>query len=96
LVGGENDDYGIGATWVFTRSGSTWTQQGSKLVGTGASVQSRQGQSVALNSDATYALVGGYQDNSRTGATWVFTRNGTTWTQQGSKLVGTGGVGLQQ
>ena len=101
LVGGDEDNGGVGAVWVFTRSGATWTQQGSKLVGTGAVGDANQGSSVALSSDGNTALIGGpnddgtgpaaYRDN--VGAVWVFTRSGTTWTQQGSKLVGTGAAG---
>jgi hypothetical protein len=34
LVGGPGDSSGIGAAWVFVRSGGVWTQQGPKLVGT--------------------------------------------------------------
>jgi hypothetical protein len=37
--------------------------------------------------------VGGPQDNSNEGAAWVFTRSGGMWSQQGPKLVGTGGIG---
>jgi hypothetical protein len=36
IVGGYVDNGGVGAAWVFTRSGGAWTQQGAKLVGTGA------------------------------------------------------------
>ncbi len=90
LIGGPNDNGQAGAAWVFTRSGTTWTQQGPKLVGTGASGSAQQGQSVALSSDGNTALIGGPFDNNLVGAAWVFTRSGTTWTQQGSKLVGTG------
>jgi hypothetical protein len=92
LVGGPGDNNGIGAAWIFTRSGSTWTQQGNKLVGTGNSGASGQGSSVALSADGNTALVGGPGDNTGFGAVWVFTRSGSTWTQQGSKLVGTGGT----
>ena len=35
MVGGSNDNGGIGAAWMFTRSGSYWTQD-KNLVGTGA------------------------------------------------------------
>jgi hypothetical protein len=79
--------------WVFTRSGTTWTQQGPKLVGTGATGHASQGWSVALSGDGNTALVGGDGDNGYVGAAWVFTRSGTTWTQQGRKLVGTGATG---
>ena len=96
LVGGYNDNSSQGAVWVFTRSGSTWTQQGSKLVGTGNTGAAYQGWSVALSSDGNTALVGGYADDSNQGAVWVWTRSGSTWTQEGSKLVGSGNTGAAQ
>jgi hypothetical protein len=79
--------------WVFTRSGGTWTQQGKKLVGTGAVGKARQGMSVSLSADGNTAIVGGWSDNGKTGAAWVFTRTGGVWTQQGKKLVGSDAVG---
>ena len=90
IVGGAGDNSNIGAVWVFTRSGGVWTQQGSKLVGTGAVGNARQGISVALSADGNTAIVGGNGDNSNTGAAWVFTPSGGVWSQQGNKLVGTG------
>ena len=89
LVGGFADDAGKGAAWVFTRSGSTWNQQGPKLTGGGEIGAGAFGSSVALSADGTTALIGGtYDDNS--GAAWVFTRAGSTWSQQGGKLTGSG------
>jgi hypothetical protein len=95
IVGGFEDNAGTGAAWIFTRNNGVWTQQGSKLVGTGAVGNAAQGWSVALSADGNTAIVGGYGDNSQTGAAWVFTRSGGVWSQQGSKLVGTGVVGNQ-
>lgn len=92
VVGGFGDNSNTGAAWVYTRSGTTWTQQGSKLVGTGSIGAARQGFSVSISADGNTALLGGSGDNSNRGATWVFTRNGSTWSQQGNKLVGTGGT----
>jgi hypothetical protein len=68
-----------------------WTQQGSKLVGTGATGHAFQGNSVAMSGDGNTAIVGGPADGL-IGAAWVYTRSGGVWTQQGSKLVGTGGL----
>jgi FG-GAP repeat len=82
-----------GAAWVFTRSGGVWSQQGPKLVGTGATGNSHQGTSVALSADGNTALVGGPFDNDHAGAAWVFTRSGGVWRQQGSKLTGAGATG---
>jgi hypothetical protein len=93
LVGGPSDNDGAGAAWVWTRSGGVWTQQGSKLVGSGAVGNAQQGWSVFLSGDSNTALIGGPADNSNAGAVWVWTRSGGVWSQQGSKLVGTGAVG---
>jgi hypothetical protein len=95
IVGGYFDNSGIGAVWVFTRSGGVWSQQGAKLVGTGT-LYAYQGNSVAISGDGNTAIVGGSSDNGGFGAAWVFTRSGGVWTQQGSKLVGTGGVNPRQ
>jgi hypothetical protein len=87
MLGGYGDNAGAGAAWVFTRSNGVWTQQGNKLTGTGAIGNAYRGSSVALNADGNTAIVGGPRDNTIRGAVWVFTRNGTTWTQQGNKLI---------
>ncbi len=86
------EDTPNGATWIFVRSGGTWTQQGSKLVGLGA-VTANQGYSLALSADGNTLAVGSTMDNSNTGAAWIFVRNGTTWSPQGSKLTVTGNTG---
>ena len=94
IVGGINDNNGVGAAWIFTRSNGAWTQQGNKLVGTGASDAAYQGGSVALSADGNTAIIGGGNDGFSHGAAWIFTRTGSVWTQQGSKLVGTGAIGF--
>ena len=86
---GERDGWGgsyafldTGGAWVFVRTDTTWAQQGSKLLGTGASNPACQGLSVSLSADGNTAIVGGPLDNNQAGAAWVYTRNGTTWAQQ--------------
>ena len=80
-------------SWVFTRRGGIWSQQGKQLIGSGAVGSARQGMSVALSADGNTAIVGGWSDHDRTGAAWVFTRSSGIWSQQGKKLVGSGAVG---
>ena len=87
IVGGPFDGF-TGAAWIFTRSGGAWTQQGNKLLGTGAQGNALQGTSVALSSDGNTALIGGPADSGGVGAIWIFTRSNGLWTQQGAKLVG--------
>ena len=79
---------------MFTRSGSTWTQQGAKLHRPSGEIgEGEFGYSVALSGDGNTALIGGPGDNAKVGAAWVFTRSGSTWTQQGAKLTGSGETG---
>jgi uncharacterized protein YdbL (DUF1318 family) len=94
IVGGPFDNNSAGAVWVWTRSAGVWTQQGNKLVGSGAVGFAQQGYAVALSADGNTAIVGGHMDGSAAGgAAWVWTRSGGVWTQQGNKLVGSGSVG---
>ena len=93
IVGGSNDNGNAGAAWIWTRTGVNWTQQGTKLFASDATGNASQGWSVALSADGNTAIVGGQGDNGSIGAAWVWTRSGITWTQQGTKLVGSGYVG---
>lgn len=93
IVGGYQDNSNAGAVWVFTRSAGAWSQEGAKLTGSDATAGAWQGHSVAVSSDGNTAVVGGPQDNGGVGAAWVFTRSAGVWSQQGAKLVGTGGLG---
>ena len=92
IVGGHEDNGAVGAAWIYTRANGVWSQQGTKLVGSGAVGGSGQGVAVALSWDGNTAIVGGPWDNSIAGGAWVFTRSGNTWTQQGGKLVPPGAV----
>jgi uncharacterized protein YdbL (DUF1318 family) len=79
IAGGPDDNDNTGAAWVFTRSGGQWSQQGAKLVGTGASAQGSPAGSttpVALSGDGNTAIVGRPNHNADIGAAWVFTRSG--------------------
>ncbi|MBS0196230.1 MAG: hypothetical protein JSR77_05680 [Planctomycetes bacterium] len=90
LVGAYLDDVGSvtdqGSAYVFTRSGTAWTQQ-AKLVPTGGPRVDSFGASVSLFGDT--ALVG--SSFSSTSAAFVFTRSGTTWAQR-ARLVRADGV----
>ena len=93
LITGPGNEGGAGAAWVFTRSGSTWTQQGGKITGGEESGTSNFGYSAALSGDGNTALIGGTADDHGAGAAWVFTRSEGSWSQQGEKLTGEGEVG---
>jgi len=90
VVSHEDDNSEFGAVWVFTRSGSIWTQQGNKLLPSDNTGAPLIGYSVAISADGTTIMAGGRNDNNFKGAAWIFTLSGGAWTQQGSKLVSTG------
>ena len=91
VIGDPGSEENVGAAWVFTRSGSTWTQR-AKLVGTGETGAGQFGARVALSGDGGTALIGGFSDGAGVGAAWVFTGSEATWTQQ-AVLKGDGEVG---
>ena len=101
IVGGPHDNPGdrsvpfgldaVGAAWVFTRSDGVWTQQGNKLVSTGAAGSARQGMSVALSADGNTAIMGGLANDGGVGAASAFVRSGGQWAQD-QKMVGTGAM----
>lgn len=72
-----------GAVWVFTRVNSTWTQQGQKLVGSGATSNGMEGDAVAISGDGNTILVG---NGSTEDGVYVFTRSNGVWSQQGGAL----------
>jgi hypothetical protein len=74
VSGGRHDNGVIGAAWVFTRSGTTWTQK-QMLIGSGGIGNSSQGSSVAVSGDGSTILVGGFLDNGNIGASWLWTKN---------------------
>lgn len=85
LVGAPYDDQAArdaGAAYVFTRGAAGWVLQ-QKLVVAGGSVSDFAGVSVALNGDT--AVLGAWGVDGTgfdSGAAYVFTRSGSTWTQQ--------------
>jgi hypothetical protein len=81
-----------GAVYVYTRSGSTWTQGPSILSGDGVEGDNF-GVSLAVDGDTL--VVGAQLKNNGTtffqGAAYVFTGAGATWTQQAKLLADDGG-----
>jgi hypothetical protein len=72
-----------GSAYVFTRSGTTWTQQ-AKLTGSTVVSGDEFGYSVAISGDTIVvgARAESSTDDAYNGDAYVFTRSGTTWSQQ--------------
>lgn len=83
VVGATKDGSDEAAAYVFTRSGSVWTQE-AKLVAADPEA-SGFGAAVAISGDTV--LVGAYGSGPvEQGAAYVFRRTGTTWTQEAKLL----------
>jgi hypothetical protein len=105
----DNSASGFGAVYVFTRSGTAWSQQ-AYVKASNSGAGDEFGISLALSSDGNTLAVGALMessndtginvdqvDNSATGsgAVYVFTRSGTAWSQQAYvKASNTGGFDL--
>ncbi len=87
LIGARfDDDDGVdsGSAYVFTRTGTAWSQQ-AKLTAADSAAGDWFGYSVALSSDT--ALIGAHfndydVDGVDSGSAYIFKRSGTTWSQQ--------------
>ncbi len=62
-----------GGAYTFSYDGSSWQQEGGKLLGTGTTGTTAQGTSIALNDAGTVLALGGPTDSSLRGAAWTFT-----------------------
>jgi hypothetical protein len=87
LIGAYYDENLSGSAYVFTRTGTTWTQQATLLALERTAVDSF-GISVSLSGDT--ALIGACNDENLSGSAYVFTRTGTTWTEQAKLLASDG------
>jgi hypothetical protein len=85
-----------GSAYIFTRSGTVWTEQQKLTASDGAAFDSF-GWSVAISGDTV--IVGAYRDTTAAGtfagSAYIFTRSGTIWTQQ-QKLTASDGVAFDQ
>lgn len=73
-----------GAAYVFTRVGGTWQQQ-AYLKAFNSTTDDEFGGAVAISADGTTIAVGARNEDSSavfSGAVYIFTRTGTTWSQQ--------------
>ena len=96
IVSATQDDIDLnsnqGSAYVFTRTGTVWTQQ-QKLTANDSAAEDFFGGGLALSGDT--AIIGAFGNDvdgkTNQGAAYVFTRSGTTWTQQ-QKLTASDGA----
>ena len=83
----------VGAAYVFTRSGNSWHQQ-AKLTANDGAAKDEFGGKVALSNDT--AVIGAiFHDDKgdNSGSAYVFSRSGTTWSQQAKLTASDGAAG---
>ena len=103
--GSNNSSANSGAAYIFTRSGSTWTQQAYLKAGN-SGANDWFGASVAVSGDT--AVIGAWQEDSNattvggngannsaanSGAAYVFTRSAGVWSQQAYLKASNSGAG---
>ncbi len=84
---------GSGSAYVFTRSGSTWSEQATLTASDGAA-EDCFGWAVVVEGDT--AVIGAPADDDMgddSGSAYVFTRSGSTWTEQ-DKVTAPDGVSM--
>lgn len=86
VVSSDLDDVGAnanqGSSYVFLRSGTSWSQQ-AKLTASDGAASDNFGNSIAISGDVI--VVGAYLDNGQAGtdqgSAYIFVRSATVWTQ---------------
>ena len=79
---GDNSAAQAGATYVFTRNGSTWSQQAYVKPWNTTARAVMFGYAVALSGNGDTLVVGAYDEDGGKGAPYVFARTSGTWSQQ--------------
>lgn len=97
-VGAYGEGGNMGAVYVFTRTGSTWSQQ-ARITAPGGEANDFFGNAVALSADGNTLAIGADGESgdqtgtfavmppsnnlaSSSGAVYVYSRSGSTWSQQ--------------
>jgi hypothetical protein len=94
--GGKNETFSAGSVYVYTRTGNRWAQQ-AYLKASNPDADDQFGFAVAISADGnTLAVAAPFEDSSakgingnqrdnsikNSGAVYLFTRSGSTWSQQ--------------
>jgi len=93
VVGVPGDNSGAGDVYVFTRSGTAWTQQ-TVLTASDATAGDSFGEAVSVN--GTSIAVGAPGHGGSQGAVYTFTFDGANWNQNATILTNSGGAAGDQ
>jgi|GEM_PF-1346552 len=88
VIGAYGHNTGKGSAYIYTQSGATWSQQ-AEMTASDGTFFDNFGYSVSISGNAV--IVGAQENNNSTGAAYIYTRSGTTWSPQ-SKLTASDGT----
>lgn len=88
LVSSHGENNYQGAAYVYVRAGGAWVQQ-ARLAASDGAANAQFGKFVSLSGDT--AVIAAPADSGTRGAVYVFTRNGTAWSQR-AKLTAADGL----
>ncbi|MCE5286084.1 MAG: FG-GAP repeat protein [Pelosinus sp.] len=88
IIGFANEEK-VGKAYIYTRSGTTWTEQ-AKLTASGGALGDWFGAAVAISGDT--AIIG-FANEEKVGKAYIYTRSGTTWTEQAKLTARDGALG---
>ena len=71
-----------GAAYVFVRAGTNWSMQQKIQASIAEQSAAKFGESCDMSWDGNTIAIGAHRCNTNSGAVFVFTRSGTTWTQE--------------
>ncbi len=90
-TGNDDNGYNSGSAYIFSRSGTIWTEQ-AKLNASDGATENSFGYSVSISGDyAVIGAMGNDENGTHAGAAYIFHRSGTIWSQQ-AKLLASDGV----
>ncbi len=90
-TGDDDNGYNSGSAYIFSRSGTIWTEQAELLASDGATENSFS-CSVSISGDyAVIGAMGNDENGTHAGAAYIFHRSGTIWSQQ-VKLLASDGI----
>ena len=81
--GSETGGSNAGAAYIFSRSGTSWSQQ-QKIQSSDIGANDHFGWSSNISNDGNYVIVGAHYEGTgggEAGAAYIFNRDGTTWSQ---------------
>ena len=89
VVGAYNETAGVGAAYIHSLTGTTWSFTGRKLLQSDSGVSTTAGPNFGWSCaiSGNYIVIGSKGDDSNKGAAYVYTLSGSTWSSTSRRLL---------